>query len=406
MELYRKKSWWKIALAVAGVAIIAVTMVYTNYLSRRMADNERMYIEFYSQALKSMTSGILNFAEEGDFSIMQERAFDLELVILSNIKNPIILDDGTDSLTGFNWGHDLDNDQSFLLAQKIKLQKSGIEPLLPTYDTTLDLGAEFFYPKIYYRHSKLYQLITWFPLIQVGMIALFIVLGYFMFSSIKRGEQNRVWVGMAKETAHQLGTPITGIMGWTEYLKSMTTLTSEQHDAVDELENDVKKLDLIADRFSKIGSVPILEKHDINAILLDSILYMKKRSPKNIVYRFDQEMEAGEMVMINNHLFSWVIENLFRNALDAMEDRGEIRIETSSTNKSVTIDISDTGKGIPQGWHKRVFEPGFSTKKRGWGLGLSLARRIIGSYHKGKIIVLRSKQGEGTTFRISLPRVY
>lgn len=406
MELYRKKSWWKIALALAGVAIIAVTMAYTNYLSRRMAENERMYIEFYNQALKSMTSGMLNFAEEGEFSIVQERAFDLELLILSNIKNPIILDDGTDSLTGFNWGPDLDNNQPFLLEQKIKLQKSGIEPLLPTLDTTLDLSTEFIYPKIYYRHSKLYQLITWFPLIQVAMIALFIVLGYFMFSSVKRGEQNRVWVGMAKETAHQLGTPITGIMGWTEYLKSMTSITSEQRDALEELENDIKKLDLIADRFSKIGSVPVLEKHDINSILSESVNYMKKRSPKNINYLFNPEPETNLVAKINSHLFSWVIENLFRNSLDAMGDKGKISIETASSAKFVTIDISDTGKGIPQGWHKRIFQPGFSTKKRGWGLGLSLAKRIIEDYHKGKIAVLKSKPNEGTTFRISLPRVH
>lgn len=406
MELYRKKSWWKIALAVVGVAIIAITMAYTNYLSSRMAENERMYIEFYNQALKSMTSGMLNFAEEGEFSIIQERAFDLELLILSNIKNPIILDDGTDSLTGFNWGPDLDNNQAFLLEQKLKLQKSTIDPLLPTLDTTIDISTEFIYPKIYYQHSKLYQLITWFPLIQVAMIALFIVLGYFVFSSIKRGEQNRVWVGMAKETAHQLGTPITGIMGWTEYLKSMTSLTSEQHDALEELENDVKKLDLIADRFSKIGSVPVLEKRDINSILSDSVNYMKKRSPKNINYIFIPDIQSGLIAKVNFHLFSWVVENLFRNSLDAMEDKGEIRIVTASTAKFITIDISDTGKGIPQGWNKRVFQPGFSTKKRGWGLGLSLAKRIIEDYHRGKIVVLRSKVNEGTTFRISLPRVF
>jgi signal transduction histidine kinase len=209
---------------------------------------------------------------------------------------------------------------------------------------------------------------------------------------------------MSKETAHQLGTPISGMMGWIEYLKSVTEPTEDQMEAIVELEKDVGKLDLIANRFSKIGSNPILKEMDIVKIIGNSVEYLKKRSPKNIKYFFEHEENRELKAKVNAHLFSWVIENILRNALDAMEEKGEIHVEAKQKGDNFVIDIKDTGKGIPQTSFKTVFKPGYSTKKRGWGLGLSLAKRIIKDYHKGKIFIHKSKINEGTTFRIIIPK--
>ncbi len=396
MDTYKQKSWWKILLMVIGMIIIILTMIYTNFLSERLAESEKKYITFYSDAIQRLSKPF----ESGDLNLQQQDQ-NLELKILSNVKNPIILDTGEGDLVGFNWGEDKDNDQKFLEKQLEKIKKSGIPPIVPQTDDNPETPDPQ-YPKVYYNYSNLYTLITWFPLVQVFLIGIFIMFGYIIFSSVRRAEQNRVWVGMSKETAHQLGTPITGIMGWIEFLKTATDPSPDQFEALKELENDVRKLDLIADRFSKIGSKPVLKEEDINNLLEKSVNYLKKRSPKNIQYIFNY---SGELkALVNDHLFSWVIENILRNALDAMEDKGTIKLETKTDGNKIIIDISDTGKGIPSGKLKTVFKPGYSTKKRGWGLGLSLAKRIIKEYHKGKIFVLKSKVNEGTTFRVILPK--
>lgn len=397
MDIYKQKSWWKIALLIVGMIIIVFTMFYTNYLSKKLSEKEGQYIQFYAQALKSTNNKILD-------SNTNNQDFSLELLITSNIKNPIILDDGSDTLSGFNWGEEKEADQRFLLEQMLEIQNSGQKPIIPVSDDELDMDIENIYPKIYYKQSQLYSMITWFPLVQGVLIGVFVLFGYMIFSSVRRAEQNRVWVGMSKETAHQLGTPISGIMGWAEYLKTVTSPSEDQLNAIAELEKDVNKLELIANRFSKIGSVPVLKKRNINEIIKESVLYLKKRSPKNIIYTIDTGDNEIIEANVNDHLFSWVIENLLRNSLDAMKGEGNINLTLRENQDNITIDISDTGKGIPQGKLKTVFKPGFSTKKRGWGLGLSLAKRIIKDYHKGKIFVQKSKMNEGTTFRIILPK--
>jgi two-component sensor histidine kinase len=396
MDTYKQKSWWKILLMIIGMIIIVFTMFYTNYLSKRLAESEKKYIEFYTQAVQRISESI-----KSDNIELQQQDQSLELLITTNVKNPIVVDWGDGDLGGYNWGEEKENDQKFLAAQLKKIKKSGIPPIVPLADEDPETPDPQ-YPRIYYKYSKLYTLITWFPLIQVFLISIFVLFGYLIFSSMRRAEQNRVWVGMSKETAHQLGTPISGIMGWVEYLKSATNPNNDQQEALSELEKDVKKLDLIADRFSKIGSKPALKKQDINELIDNTVTYLKKRSPKNIRYIFDH---SGNIeALVNNHLFSWVIENILRNALDAMDDKGTIKLETKTEGNKIIIDISDTGKGISSGKLKTVFKPGYSTKKRGWGLGLSLAKRIIREYHKGKIFVLKSKVNEGTTFRIILPK--
>jgi len=397
VDIYKQKSWLKILLLVIGLIITVFTMVYTNYLSKRLAEKEKSDIKYYTLALNSLNSTLSDSINQKDVN--------LELTILQSIKNPLIIDDGTDILEGKNWGDDKDDNQEFLQQQIQEIQKSGIPPIVPTSDDESFQGNMPRYPRIYYKQSRLYTLITWFPLVQGLLISIFILFGYMIFSSVRRAEQNRVWVGMSKETAHQLGTPISGIMGWTEYLKTVTEPTEDQVEAINEMEKDLKKLELIANRFSKIGSAPILEPLNVNEIIKSSVEYLKKRSPKNINYYFDFDKNEALEAKVNAHLFSWVIENLLRNALDAMEDKGEIHIETKSEADKIVIDIRDTGKGIPQSSLKTVFQPGYSTKKRGWGLGLSLAKRIIKDYHKGKIFVHKSKVNEGTTFRIILPKV-
>lgn len=212
-----------------------------------------------------------------------------------------------------------------------------------------------------------------------------------------------VWVGMAKETAHQLGTPISAILGWIEYLKTLTQGKKEEEEVIRELSNDISKLELIADRFSKIGSAPNLENTDIHQLLEQTMIYMQKRSSKNVQFQLIPAVDNKLFVPINGHLFAWVIENLLRNALDALDGKGAITVQTEVEKQTLHIDVSDTGKGISANKLKKVFQPGFSTKKRGWGLGLSLSKRIINDYHKGKIFVRKSEVNVGTTFRISLP---
>jgi len=236
------------------------------------------------------------------------------------------------------------------------------------------------------------------------LIAAFISFGYLGFSSARRAEQNRVWVGMAKETAHQLGTPISAIMAWIEHLKMMAGDNEAIKEVVTELGNDVNRLDLVADRFSKIGSAPDLEKVNIYEELESCRLYMEKRAPRKVAFNFPGLVTPPLYVKINPHLFDWVIENLLRNALDAMEGTGEINAEIYEEKEYVVIDISDTGKGIPSSKLKTVFQPGYTTKKRGWGLGLSLAKRIIETYHSGRIFVKKSLINVGTTFTIKLPK--
>jgi len=257
--------------------------------------------------------------------------------------------------------------------------------------------------KIYYKQSRLLQLLTYFPIVQLLLLATFVAIGFMGISSAKRAEQNRVWVGMAKETAHQLGTPISGILAWIEHLKE--NATGAQGEIVQELRRDVEKLELVADRFSKIGSAPVLERIDICKQLLDSREYMVRRASRHITFDFSNvEQRDPVYVRVNPHLFDWVIENLLRNALDALEGDGTISANVQQDDHHVYIDVSDTGKGIPQAQVNKVFEPGFTTKQRGWGLGLSLAQRIIEQYHSGKIYVKKSKPGEGTTFTIRLPK--
>lgn len=251
---------------------------------------------------------------------------------------------------------------------------------------------------IFYQESKLLTQLKYYPYVMFGIIGMFLLIAYFLFSTARKVEQNQVWVGMAKETAHQLGTPLSALIAWLEYLKSKG-LDSE---TAIEIEKDIKRLETITERFSKIGSTPKLDYVNLIPVLNESVNYIKSRTSKNIVFTIDTDNQQEVMAQLNIPLFEWVIENLCRNAVDAMNGNGVITISLSDQTQFVYIDVSDTGKGIEKSNYKTIFEPGFTTKERGWGLGLSLTKRIIENYHSGKIFVKNSEIDKGTTFRIVL----
>lgn len=251
---------------------------------------------------------------------------------------------------------------------------------------------------IFYQESMLLTQLKYYPFVMFGVIGLFLLIAYILFSTARKVEQNQVWVGMAKETAHQLGTPLSSLIAWLEHLRSKGL----DPDTATEIEKDVKRLETITERFSKIGSVPKLDRVDLINVLHDSVNYMKLRTSKNVAFAINSGNQKEIFAQLNVPLFEWVIENLIRNAVDAMNGSGSIIITIADQTQFVYIDITDTGKGIPKSKYKTVFEPGYTTKQRGWGLGLSLTKRIIENYHSGKIFVKSSETDKGTTFRIVL----
>ena len=379
MEIYQKKSRWKVYLAIAGVVIMLISMLFTNYLASQLAEDERDKVTLFFKAVESQSA--TNRSLEDDTT--------MEIYVTSTIDDiPVILvtEAGTiDSSVGFPENADIEKE-----LQKIKA--SGFPPIK---------GEGGFNKLLYYKQTRLLTLLQYFPWIQALLFLTFIAVGYIAFSIARKAEQDQVWVGMAKETAHQLGTPISAIIAWLEHLKIMKPDDEETMEIVTELEHDVERLNLVADRFSKIGSAPNLESLNVAALLSDTRQYMEKRSPRKVSFDFPLDNQEF-MAKINPPLFNWVVENLIRNALDAMDGKGVIKAIIYEDSSHISIDLSDTGSGIPSNKIKTVFEPGYTTKKRGWGLGLSLAKRIIETYHSGKIFVKSSIVNKGTTFTIKL----
>ena len=383
MEIYKQRSLWNIALLIAGALILIVTVVYANYLASQLSDREAKIQELYNLAQTNIAQ---NPNPQADFTVADEVRNKYNLPIISEYEGVY---------SGNNWGEEQDTNQVFLQKKVEDFLRDGGEPIV---------GEEFTEGYTFYTFkSSLSTYIRFFPAVQFLLLGFFIALGYYLFNAARRGEQNRVWAGMAKETAHQLGTPISAIIAWIEFLKESNEERPDQLEVIGELRSDVERLELIADRFSKIGATPELEKANVYQLLGDIETYMKRRSPRKVTFDFPDPNQVQD-VMVNQHLFSWVLENLIRNSLDALDGQGSISARIHQDVRSIIIDITDTGKGIPSSKHKEVFKPGFSTKKRGWGLGLSLAKRIIQEYHKGKIFVKSSKPNEGTTFTIQLPR--
>ena len=366
-----------------GLVILLTTILYSNYLATNLENSEERMKKLYKDATDFIAT---NTDLDAEIGLAQE--------IRSTFPLPIILQRPDGTLEGNGWGEERDSIETFLEGKIREFLKSGEEPMVDSWS-----GG-----KLYVFSSPIVRLIKFFPIIQILLVSVFIALGYYLFNTARRGEQNRVWAGMAKETAHQLGTPISAILAWVEHLKDINKESDEQLSIIHELENDIDRLNLIADRFSKIGSAPELEKTNVFEILKEIKLYMERRASRKVSFEFPYP-EEPQFVNVNRHLFSWVLENLIRNALDAMDGKGVISAAVSLENKQLALNIKDTGKGIPHSKFKTVFKPGYSTKQRGWGLGLSLAKRIIENYHNGKIFVKNSHLNEGTTFTILLPRV-
>ncbi|MEY4933961.1 MAG: hypothetical protein RIS64_320 [Bacteroidota bacterium] len=400
-DIYEKKSRWKWYLAGAGLLIILISMVYTQYLVDKLRIEERNRMELYRRSTQ-ITATMDNELPENVKEFLTD-------ITRSNNNIPVILTDEQFVLQDIrNFSKILDSlglqtakDTAFAQAELKAMRQNGYPPIT----TTEADGKVMQY--VFYKDSMILTLLKFYPLFQFILIGSFILFGYAAFSTARRSEQNQVWVGMAKETAHQLGTPITAILAWLDLLKTTHEGDENTQEIVSELEKDVNRLELVADRFSKIGSAPDLVEVDIREALERIRMYMQKRSPRKVSFDFPKiQIDSPLHVKINNHLFDWVVENLLRNALDAMETgSGKITATVSATSHFVTIDISDTGKGIPANKFKTVFQPGYTTKKRGWGLGLSLAKRIIEDYHAGQIFVKKSAAGIGTTFTIQLPKV-
>ncbi|MDQ3015195.1 MAG: HAMP domain-containing histidine kinase [Bacteroidota bacterium] len=387
MDIQSQRSHWKIYLAIAGIILLLISLFYTGYLAKRLKEGERNKAILLFDAYQTM--------EDADM----DADVSLQLSILESNKDiPILVaDESGNVLYAKNFGTDLDTNATYLKDKLIRIKKKGPEPII--------LSDQSLHQFLFYQNSKLHDLLTFFPFIQLFLLSAFILVGYISINNARRAEQNRVWVGMAKETAHQLGTPISAIIGWIEHMRDNYDQTPDELDVLKEMENDVARLDLIADRFSKIGSAPALTQINIYDQMREITGYIRRRASRNIVFKEPTIDSAPIMVNINAPLFNWVIENLMRNALDAIEEgTGTITWTISEKPDQIEIDVSDTGKGIHPSKVKEVFEPGYTTKTRGWGLGLSLARRIIDNYHRGRIFVKHSKLGEGTVFAIILPR--
>lgn len=381
MDILKTASRWPLYLGIAGLGIVLISMWYTNRLATQLSEIEKDRLRLTAGAFE--TIGQLDNLDQ-DVTL----AFDL---IETTETLPAILTDLSGNVV--NSRNMWSEDTAYLERVLQEWINAGSIPI--KIDTQLN----------YFGESTLLRQLRYFPLVLFFLITTFIVLGYIGLNQTRRAEQNRVWVGMAKETAHQLGTPISAIMGWVEHLKMMYEDNPDIVEVSDELRKDVNRLSMVANRFSKIGATPELTPINIYEELDQCKDYMEKRSPRKVTFDFPDKATGDIKVGINPLLFDWVIENLLRNALDAMDGKGQITANVSETSKEVFIDISDTGKGISAKNIRKVFNPGFTTKQRGWGLGLSLVKRIIVEYHKGRIQVARSEPGVGTTFTIALPKI-
>lgn len=382
-DIYQQRNTWKFILAIVGAIILVITLVYSNYLARNLEENELKNAALFKES-------IVFLQQNNDFNA----DVGLHDFIVNNFALPVIIRDDTDSLSAFNFPEEQANDPAFLQKKVEEFLASGQKPLV----------GSGYSKELYFFNSKLLDYIRYFPLLQIFLVGSFVALGYFLFNSSRKAEQNRVWAGMAKETAHQLGTPISAIIGWISHLKEQHHDDETLQEITLELEKDVQRLNLVADRFSKIGSAPELRAKDLTHVVRDVTEYMKRRASRQTSFLLQFEESNHYWSEINTHLFEWVVENIMRNALDAMNGKGNITIRFYEEENFNCIDITDTGKGIPASKFKTVFNPGYSTKQRGWGLGLSLAKRIIEEYHKGKIFVKSSKIDLGTTFCIKLKK--
>jgi two-component sensor histidine kinase len=373
---------WKTYLAIIALLIVSASLYYTSELAGKLAVEEKKKVEVVAKALKTLATSDPNNRETDIAGNIITENTSIPLIITTD-KGVIKDSKNIDTL------HSQTNPK--LLQEKLAEFKKNHAPIPVDYGT----GKDY----VYYGESDLLTQLRYFPYVQITIIILFLVVVLIALSTAHRSLQNQVWVGLSKETAHQLGTPLSSIEAWLEILRE----EQPGSEAVLEMQKDLNRLKLVADRFSKVGSAPQLEEENLVTRLEGIVSYMQKRAPKKVIITLNHK-ESDIPVNISGPLFDWVMENLIRNALDAMGGEGKIDITVSNHQQQVWVDVQDNGKGIAAHNAKEVFKPGFTTKKRGWGLGLSLSRRIIEKYHHGSIFVKQSEIGKGTTFRIVLRR--
>ncbi len=382
MNIYTQKQRWKLLLLVAALLIGAASLWYTNKLVNKLSEEEYKRIQLWAEATRRLA----------DVTEMNTDINFLSSVISNNNSIPVIWADEEFKVISYRNLDSLKALDSTYLNRQALIMRTEHDPI------EIRIGQNL-KQYILYRDSDLLIRLRYYPYFQLGVIALFLFVSYLAFSSSRKAEQNQVWVGMAKETAHQLGTPLSSLLAWLEFLKIKGT-SSEY---TNEIERDIQRLQTITDRFSKIGSAPSLKKENVRTVMQHSIDYIRTRSSDKVTFSLEAPAYDIQAPM-NVPLFEWVVENILKNALDAMEGNGRILVMITDQQQFVYIDISDTGKGVPKSSYKTIFKPGFTTKNRGWGLGLSLSKRIIEEYHDGQIFVKSSEIGKGTTFRIVLKK--
>ena len=380
LNIYTKKQRWKQILLLAAILIGAGSLWYTNRLVGHIENTERQKMELWAEATRIVIGAPLESELAFPFSVIE-----------SNTHIPVILTDSTGEILGSkNIDTTSVKNPGAYMQRQLKLAREENDSLL------IELGPGS-YQLLFYRDSILLRKLTLFPYVQLAVIILFILVSYIAFSISRKAEQNEVWTGMSKETAHQLGTPISSLMGWMEIIKQSNLKES----TIQEMQKDTDRLEKITDRFSKIGSKPSLEEVNLSKILSETLDYMKNRGPDSVEYLLDLPRKPI-MAMLNETLFEWVIENLCKNATDSIKEKGRVIVHAVETEKGIIIDVEDSGKGISKSKFKTIFKPGYTTKPRGWGLGLSLSKRIIESYHNGRIFVFSSVPYDSTVIRIML----
>lgn len=390
MSVFKNSQTTRWIAIIASFIIVTLILWNTYSFFQKFKTEERLKMEILGKSYKRLANSDL----EADVSFEN-------YIIQSNNSIPIIITNKKGEISSWSKLNVDDNtpykslvvEDRRYLDKQLKIMRSQNLPIDVSYKVA-NTDVQVF---IYYRNSDLLTKLKYYPISFLLILLLFSSVIYLFFKSTKIAEQNKLWTGMAKETAHQIGTPLSSLLGWIELLRA----DNVDESMVVEIEKDVTRLNVIADRFSKIGSIPELKKHNVVKETQDAFQYLESRSSKQITFIFDSQ-QAELNTQLNLQLFGWVIENLVKNAIDAMKGKGTITISISETLKSINILISDTGKGIPKNIRQQIFSPGFTTKQRGWGLGLSLSKRIIEDYHKGKIFVQKSEIGKGTTFCVSL----
>jgi signal transduction histidine kinase len=384
VNIYRHKTLWKLALLLFAVIIGLLSLSYTQSLVKKLKEEERKKVELWAEA----TRQFINSPDSTENLVFLAR------IIEENNTVPVIWTDASDNIISVKNFDSVKIRNTKYLLSRLERMMEKTEPII------IDLGGGDI-QKIYYRDSIILLRLTWYPYVQLSVIILFILVSYLAFSSSRKAEQNQVWVGMSKETAHQLGTPTSSLAGWIEILQ----IKHPEVKITEEMARDVNRLEKVTERFSKIGSRPVLAPENITAIVTQTTEYLKSRSSSKVTFTVTSSSDSDIIVPVNIALFSWVIENVCKNAVDATEGEGRIDVQISDTGETAIVDISDNGKGIPKSSHKRIFRPGYTTKQRGWGLGLSLSKRIIEEYHNGKIFVRHSEPGKGSCIRIVMKKV-